>query len=220
MADIVKTTGYNTPCLLQNGNYCDWINAAFKFELSKTSDGQKYNCKVWVSLYTSENMNWSGDGTMNLTARWYDKRTQSWETFSDSKETSTPLYTSEGGTDWSGGLSFQFAAYTDEIEFTVDNDLLRTICDNHHMAVGPDYVNAGTHFQHFILSGYRINVQSLPLLTAPQISGSLTNTTPYRNPVDGKTYYNISAYETSVGLKYTKSGGDDEDTYRHWHRTK
>ena len=66
-------------------------------------------------------------------------------------------------------------------------------------------------------SGQMDDWPGVVFLTAPTISGSLTNTTPYRNPVDGKTYYNISAYETSVGLKYTKSGGDDEDTYRHWH---
>lgn len=65
-------------------------------------------------------------------------------------------------------------------------------------------------------SGYRTYWPGIEFTTPPVISGSLVNTTPYTNPVDGKKYTNISSSETSVGLEYTKSGGDDETHYRHW----
>lgn len=66
-------------------------------------------------------------------------------------------------------------------------------------------------------SGLMAYWPGIEFTTPPVISGSLVNTTPYTNPVDGKKYTNISSSETSVGLEYTKSGGDDETHYRHWH---
>lgn len=202
----VEQETHEVPVTLDDNTTAGWLRGRFKIRIEPNADRSAYVVSIWTALRSDYDMSWSGAGTMHCTVTWRDTN-NAVQTQYQSVEVNTPLYGKywEGAESvWDGPAVFNFSTKgAKSITFNIDDDLLRTICDTHGQAWGPDYVNAGKHFQHFYLTDYVINVEGIPLITRP-VLGSLSNENKYDNNAG------ISASETSITVGYTRSGGDAE----------
>ena len=192
------TSNMNSDAILGQAS---WFHGYFNYTISDTDTPGKYHVDASYSINTGGNMAWQGESWFKLYLNGVEIAKVATQTVA------------EGSNEDHGQQPISadfYASGTGTLELEVD--LTRTLCDYHSKPYGPDYSGKNAHFK-----GFKVVADSnCRFTTPPVIGGSLVNTTPYTNPVDGKRYMNISAYETSVGLEYSKTSGDDETHYRHW----
>ena len=216
----LDNTFRNEGCTKTDGSLYDRVKADFRIIIKPNSAKTGYNVDIYTRLYTITYWNWTGAGNLKVNVTWTgtDGTTK---TYNGTKETSTPLQISQGSVDasnpyttpWNGPLSFTNipAVAAKSLTFKIDLDLLGVKCSVSgcpDYGVGLVYEHDGVrnHLEHFYLT-QAINVEEIPLETAPTIS-NLINNNKYNSQAG------ISAATNSISVKWTESGNVTSRSYK------
>ena len=222
--NTVEGKSEDNKCLMESGQYSDFLKADFKVIVSRNSAKTAYNAVVDSRLKaTGGGWWWSGYRTISAVVSWVENG----ETKSQSKSyayahNESRIDIPEGDddtvvtTDWlSDNLQFNNIAKsgidTLKISITIDcTPTLGSYCNDigYTNALGPCTkaggiaTNGHDHFQYFKVVAKDFPLTDIPLVTAPTI-GSLENSNKYNNQAG------ISAATNSISFKWAKTAGSD-----------
>ena len=195
MAKITKTI-YNVPATCTGDGGHSWITGAFRIDIDYNSNKTGYSVKVYGSINSSGEMNWSGKAALKVTCNGTSRTADvNYKMYSEN-----PSASGLGG--WDGPATFEFKADGDlNLKFTqLLIDLTPTTGSNGKRGVY--HRSDGGNITGFS-SSTTISVAGIPPVpeTTVPVIANLTNTNPYRS--NG----NISASTNSISLKWNQTGG-------------